>query len=80
MSGTSQWSFRHLKHQNPSIISDSLGRARMVQQLLIRGGGGGGLKYSSIGGCDSFKMSQMEVIQLFWFLQSVRTFCLKILY
>ena len=27
-------SFRHLEHQNLSIISDSIGRARMVQQIL----------------------------------------------
>ena len=33
MSGTSRRSFRHLKHQNPSIISEDIGRARMVQQF-----------------------------------------------
>ena len=33
MSGTLMRSFRHLQCQNPSIISDSLGRARMVQQF-----------------------------------------------
>ena len=27
-------SFRHLEHQNPSILSDYIGRARMVQQFL----------------------------------------------
>ena len=34
MSGRSIWWFRHLEHQheNPSIISDSIGRARMMQQ------------------------------------------------
>ena len=30
MSGRSIRSFRHLEHQNPSIISDSIGRARMA--------------------------------------------------
>ena len=36
MLGTSIRSFRHLEHQNPSIISDSIGRARMVQQFQRR--------------------------------------------
>ena len=27
MSGTSIWSFRHLEHQNPSIIEGDIGRA-----------------------------------------------------
>ena len=31
--GTSIRSFRHLEHQNPSIISEDIGRARMVQQF-----------------------------------------------
>ena len=31
-------SFRHLEHQNLSIISDSIGRARMVQQFWIKRG------------------------------------------
>ena len=30
MAGRSIRSFRHLEHQNPSIISDSIGRARMA--------------------------------------------------
>ena len=30
-------SFRHLEHQNLSIISDSIGRARMVQQFRRNG-------------------------------------------
>ena len=34
MSGTSIRSFRHLEHQNPSIISEDIGGARMVQQFL----------------------------------------------
>ena len=33
MSGTSIQSFRHFEHQNPSIISESKARARMVQQF-----------------------------------------------
>ena len=33
MSEISICSFRHLERQNPSIISDSIGRARMVQQI-----------------------------------------------
>ena len=37
MSERSIRAFRHLEYQNPSIISDSIGRARMVQQLRIRG-------------------------------------------
>ena len=37
MSGTSIRSFRHLEHQNPSIISEDIGRASGVQQF--RNGG-----------------------------------------
>ena len=33
MSGTSTRLFRHLEHQNPSIISGYIGRARSVQQF-----------------------------------------------
>ena len=33
MSGTSTRSFRHLEHQNPSIISGDIGKARRVQQF-----------------------------------------------
>ena len=33
MSGTSIRSFRHLEHQNPSIISEDIGRAIGVQQF-----------------------------------------------
>ena len=33
MSGTLTRSFRHLEHQNPSIISGDIGRARSVQQF-----------------------------------------------
>ena len=43
--GTSIQSFRHLEHQNLSIISEDIGRARMVQQFRrsrIGGVGGGG--------------------------------------
>ena len=36
MSARSIWSFRHLEHQDPSIISDSIGRARMEQQFQRR--------------------------------------------
>ena len=36
ISGTSIWLFRHLEHQNLSIISEDIGRARMVQQLQRR--------------------------------------------
>ena len=39
MSGTSIRSFRHLEHQNPSIISEDIGRARSVQQFRRNGGG-----------------------------------------
>ena len=37
MSGTSIWLFRHLEHPNLSIISEDIGRARMVQQFQIGG-------------------------------------------
>ena len=40
MLGTSIQSFRHLEHQNPSIISGDISRARSVQQF--RNGGGVG--------------------------------------
>ena len=40
MSGISIRSFRHLEHQNPSIISEDIGRARSMQQFRIGGGGG----------------------------------------
>ena len=40
MLGTSIRSFRHLEHQNPSIISEDIGRASGVQQF--RNGGGVG--------------------------------------
>ena len=33
MSGTSIRSCRHLEHQNPSIISEDIGQARIVQQF-----------------------------------------------
>ena len=33
MLGTSIRSFRHLEHQNPSIISEDIGRARIEQQF-----------------------------------------------
>ena len=33
MLGRSIWLFRHLEHQNLSIISEDIGRARMVQQF-----------------------------------------------
>ena len=36
MSSTLKQSFRHLEHQNLSIISEDIGRARMVQQLQRR--------------------------------------------
>ena len=49
MSGTLIRSYRHLEHQNPLIISEDIGRARMVQQFRrsrrswrSRIGGGGG--------------------------------------
>ena len=38
MSGRLIRLFRHLEHQNPSIISDSIGRARMVQQFRSQNG------------------------------------------
>jgi len=34
MSGRSIRSFRHLERQNPSIISDSIGRNRMLQKKV----------------------------------------------
>ena len=37
-SGTLIWSFRHLEHQNLSIISEDIGQARMVQQFQRRNG------------------------------------------
>ena len=36
ISGTSIRLFRHLEHQNLSIISEDIGRARMVQQFQRR--------------------------------------------
>ena len=39
MSGTLIRSCRHLEHQNPSIISKDIGRARSVQQFRRRIGG-----------------------------------------
>ena len=36
MLGTLIWAFTHLEHQNPSIISEDIGRARMVQQFRRR--------------------------------------------
>ena len=36
MSGTLIWSFENLECQNPSIISEDIGRARMVQQFRNR--------------------------------------------
>ena len=39
MFGRSILSFRHLEHQNPSIISGDIGRARSVQQFRRRNGG-----------------------------------------
>ena len=42
MSGTSIRSFRHLEHQNPSIISEDIGRAKSVQQFRRRRKRGGG--------------------------------------
>ena len=38
MSGTLIRSFRHLEHQNPSIISEDIGRASGVQQFRRNGG------------------------------------------
>ena len=36
MSGRLILSFKHREHQNPSIISEDIGRARMVQQFQRR--------------------------------------------
>ena len=44
MWGRSIQSFRHLELQNQFIISDSIGRARMVQQFWIGGRAGGGVQ------------------------------------
>ena len=41
MSGRSIKVFRHLEHQNQSIISDSIGRARIVQHFGNRRRKGG---------------------------------------
>ena len=47
MSGTSiQW-FRHLEHQNLSIISKDIGRAKSVQQFQRRRNRGGGMEEHS---------------------------------
>ena len=59
--GTSIRSFRHLEHQNPSIISEDIGQAKIVQQFWsswIRGGGVRSEKeeskeYSWLRGCDT---------------------------
>ena len=42
----------HLELQNLSIVLDSIGRARMVQQLRIRGGVRGGVK--GVGGVQCY--------------------------
>ena len=47
ISGTSIRLFRHLEHQNLSIISEDIGRARVVQQFW-RITGGVGLNLSKI--------------------------------
>ena len=47
MTGRSLRSFRHLEHQNLSIISENIGRARMVQQFR-RIAGGVGLDGSTV--------------------------------
>ena len=39
MSGTSIRSFRHLEHQNPSIISEDIGRARQRATIPERRNG-----------------------------------------
>jgi len=58
MSGGSIWLIRHLEHRNPSIMSDSIGRASMVQQFRNgteeRHGGMEriGMVYSCLRGCD----------------------------
>ena len=44
MLGSLIWSFRHLEHQYPSIISDSIDRARMVQQFWSNG-----IEWSTVG-------------------------------
>ena len=38
MSGSLIRLFRHLEHQNPSIISEDIGKARSMQQFLRSGG------------------------------------------
>ena len=53
MSWRSIWSFRHLECQNPSIISEDIGRARMVQQFWNggteeEGKNGGRTEYSCL--------------------------------
>ena len=54
MSGTSIRSFRHLEHQNPSIISEDIGRARQratipERRSQIGGVGGVGSEESTVG-------------------------------
>ena len=53
MSGTSIRSFRHLEHQNLSIMSEDIGRARMVQQLRRNR-----TEYSCLRGCDKGPMER----------------------
>ena len=52
MSGKSKGLFRHLENKNPSIISDSKGKARMVQQFQ---------RSQSIGGVG-FDHNSVEVV------------------
>ena len=49
MSGTSVRSFRHLEHQNPSIISEDIGRNRRLQKKWGVGVGGTGVGAGGVG-------------------------------
>ena len=50
MLGMILWSFRHLERQNLSIISDDIGRARMVQHFQNGMERNGGMEYSCLRG------------------------------
>ena len=54
MLGTLIQSFRHLEQQNPSSISEDIGRATILYQFWRIGGVGGvvGSEYSWLRGCD----------------------------
>ena len=66
MLGRSIWSFKHLEHQNQSVISDSIGRVRMVQQFRRR--------RSLIGGVGSDQRSTVDTLSVVIYKVTMVTF------